>query len=197
MNEQGESFQLTGEQRRLLLEIARESVINAARRKSFHRPADPDPDDDILNSHAGLFVTLYGPSHELRGCIGFIEGEHHLPMTVALAAEAAATRDSRFSPVREEELDGLTISISVLTPPVVISDTDVIEPGQHGLIIQRGLYRGLLLPQVAEERGWDRETFLRHTCMKAGLPVDAWEQEETEISVFSALVFSEDDMPAA
>lgn len=189
----GGGFELTSQHRKLLLEVARNAIIDAAKHRPIARPPAPPEGDSVLGSNAGVFVTLHGPEHSLRGCIGYIEGEHSLLLTVALAAEAAATRDTRFSPLREEELDEINLSISVLTPAEEIDDPASVQPGVHGLIIQRGMSRGLLLPQVATERGWDRETFLDHTCLKAGLPPKAWREEGTRISVFTAVVFSEQD----
>jgi AmmeMemoRadiSam system protein A len=107
-------------------------------------------------------------------------------------AQAAALRDPRFSPVTEDELDELELEISVLTPIQEVKDINSIEVGKDGLIIRRGNFQGLLLPQVASEYGWDRETFLAQTCRKAGLPLDAWKLEDTEISAFRAEVFGEE-----
>jgi len=104
-------------------------------------------------------------------------------------ARAAALEDPRFNAVTPGELDGITFEISVLTPIRKLEDVDDIVIGRDGLIITRGYNRGLLLPQVATEYGWDRETFLAHTCRKAGLPMDAWKEDGTLIEVFSAEVF--------
>ena len=106
-------------------------------------------------------------------------------------AEAAALRDPRFPPVSPDELDDLEIEISVLTVPKEIHDINEIEVGKHGIIIERGFNSGLLLPQVATEYGWDRITFLEHTCRKAGLPPNAWKEKGTIIKIFSAEVFDE------
>jgi len=104
-------------------------------------------------------------------------------------AEAAAFRDPRFSPVKEKELPELDIEISVLTPLKRIKDVNEIQVGTHGIYIKKGWSSGLLLPQVATEYGWDRQTFLDHTCQKAGLPSTAWKEKDTEIYIFSADIF--------
>ena len=104
-------------------------------------------------------------------------------------AEAAALRDPRFPPVNEKELPDLEIEISVLTPLKKIADVSEIEVGKHGIYIKKGWNSGLLLPQVATEYGWNRQTFLEHTCQKAGLPSNAWKEKGTEIYIFSADIF--------
>jgi len=128
----------------------------------------------------------------LRGCIGYVEAIKPLVVTVSEMAAAAALRDPRFPPVGPDELDQLELEISVMSPIFKVTDTSEIQTGLHGLIVRRGAYQGLLLPQVATEYGWDRETFLSHTCRKAGLPPEAWKMEGTEISAFTAEVFGED-----
>jgi len=109
-------------------------------------------------------------------------------------AQSAALKDPRFDPVQPKELPDLEIEISVLTVPEKITDPSIIEVGKHGIIMKRGFYQGLLLPQVATDYGWDRETFLEHTCLKAGLPRDAWKDKNTEISIFSAQVFNRETL---
>ncbi len=141
-----------------------------------------------LREPCGAFVTLYKKG-ELRGCIGHIIARKPLAETVAEMAEAAALHDRRFTPVRSDELSDIKIEISVMTPLRKISSVEEIEVGKHGLVIKRGGSVGLLLPQVATEYGWDRNSFLEHTCIKAGLPKDAWKDAGTEIHLFSADVF--------
>jgi len=109
-------------------------------------------------------------------------------------AEAAAFQDPRFPPVTSKELGQLEYEISVLTPLRRIKNVEEIQVGIHGIYMKRGASSGLLLPQVATEWGWDRVTFLEHTCTKAGLPEDAWKDKKTEIYIFSADVFSPDDL---
>lgn len=170
-----------------LLEIARTTIETKVQGKDTPQF---EVDSDILQEHRGAFVTLHMNGH-LRGCIGYIEPIKPLHLTVQEMAESAALRDPRFSPVTENELDDLEIEISALTPLRKIESVDEIEVGVHGIYIKRGYSSGLLLPQVATDYGWDRTTFLEHTCMKAGLPTDAWQEEGTEIYIFSAEIFSE------
>jgi AmmeMemoRadiSam system protein A len=138
----------------------------------------------------GAFVTLHRQG-ELRGCIGRVRSLDPLYATVQEMAVAAAFQDPRFKPVARDEFSLLEIEISVLSPPETIADPTQIEVGKHGLIISSGPYSGLLLPQVATEWGWDAETFLNHTCLKAGLPENYWRQTQVKIEAFTAQVFSE------
>lgn len=146
------------------------------------------PSSSKLKEPSGAFVTIY-KNGSLRGCIGQIVARKPLFEAVAEMAEAAALQDPRFSPVRSDELKDLKVEISVLTPFKKIDSPEEIEVGKHGIIMKRGGEMGLLLPQVATEYGWDRKSFLENTCMKAGLPKDAWKDKETEIYIFSADVF--------
>jgi AmmeMemoRadiSam system protein A len=136
-------------------------------------------------------VTLNERTGALRGCIGSIEPVAPLARAVAASAVNAAFRDPRFPPVRKEELPDLHIEISVMSPIETVADVKDIEVGRDGLIISRGHRAGLLLPQVATEYAWDRETFLRQTCVKAGLPSEAWRSPDCRIEKFSAEVFGE------
>ena len=178
---------LSEEHRKQLLAIARTSIECA------FDGCDDEPEvvDDALRRPAGAFVTLTTPDVDLRGCIGSIEARAPLYLAVHSGALSAAFRDPRFPPVRREELDRLHIEISVMGPIERVDDIDDIVVGRDGLIISRGGYAGLLLPQVATEYGWDRHTFLDHTCVKAGLPKGAWRQDGTKIEKFSAEVFGE------
>ncbi len=148
-------------------------------------------DDPALAAPCGAFVTIRR-DEELRGCIGFIEASGALLETVREAAIKAATEDYRFGPLDESELGLITLEISVLSPPKPLRSVSDLRIGTHGLIIEAGHHRGLLLPQVAIEHRWDRETFLSNTCRKAGLPPDAWKLASTSILVFSAEVFHEE-----
>ena len=125
----------------------------------------------------------------MRGCIGHIEAVRPLYATVRECARAAALDDPRFDPVTPAELSSLQLEISILSPLVDIAPQEV-EVGRHGLLISRGGRRGLLLPQVAVEWNWDREQFLEETCLKAGLPADAW-QHGARIQAFTAQVLKE------
>jgi AmmeMemoRadiSam system protein B/AmmeMemoRadiSam system protein A len=176
---------LTEEEKRLLHHIARRAIEDIARGK-------PVPDFTVesraLMEKKGAFVTLKKHG-QLRGCIGCIKDIKPLYKIVVEMAAAAAFNDPRFNPVTEAEFSDLEIEISVLTPPRRIKDVEEIEVGKHGLLMKKGVYSGLLLPQVATEYGWDRKTFLERTCLKAGLPKDAWKDKDTVIYIFSAEVF--------
>jgi AmmeMemoRadiSam system protein A len=140
----------------------------------------------------GAFVTLHKHG-ELRGCIGTFRSDKNIKEVVQDMAIAAAFEDPRFPPLKKEELDEVDIEISILSPLKRIKSIDEIEVGKHGLYITRGFRSGVLLPQVATEYNWDRETFLVHTCLKAGLPEDAWRDPATKIETFTAEVFGEKD----
>lgn len=170
-----------------LLKLARKALEN-----HFDRRAVPDfqTDSKDLLEPKGAFVSLHREG-ELRGCIGQLEPGRELFLIVQQCALSAAFSDPRFSPLQKEELAGLDIEISVLTPFSRVLDVDEITVGRHGLYVVRGHCRGLLLPQVATEYGWDRVQFLKQTCHKAGLPGSAWQDPATEIYSFEAEVFSE------
>jgi AmmeMemoRadiSam system protein A len=143
---------------------------------------------------AGAFVTLHRRGR-LRGCIGRIEPIEPLADVVAHCAAAAAEEDPRFSPLQADELVELEIEISVLSPLEAATPEEV-EPGRHGLVVSKGLRRGVLLPQVAVQYMWTRERFLEETCHKGGLETDAWTHPETRIEIFTAEVFSETEFRA-
>lgn len=180
---------LNQEQRSQLLRIARESIEAMLEGHLPH--LDPATLHDDLKRPSGAFVTLNERTGELRGCIGSIEAREPLAQAVSSSAINAAFRDPRFYPVTRQELPNLHIEISVMSPIVPVSSIDEIQVGRDGLIISRGSRAGLLLPQVATEYGWDRETFLSQTCVKAGLPPDAWRSPGCRIEKFSAEVFGE------
>jgi len=147
-----------------------------------------------LALRCGAFVSIHC-GDDLRGCLGRIRGDSPLGRTLVHLGGAVADSDPRFPPVTLGELATLHIEISLLTPERPVASIDDIEVGRHGLIVEHGRARGLLLPQVAAEQAWDRETFLEHTCIKAGLPRDAW-RAGARILVFEALVFSEEALTA-
>lgn len=180
-------IQLTPEARADLLAIARKSLEDHLLRQ--HAPAY-EVSLAELHAPAAAFVTLTHRG-ELRGCIGLSEAFRPLHETVAHCAIAAATEDPRFTSVRAFELAEIRVSISVLSPLERLLRPEHIEIGRHGLMVRRGGRRGLLLPQVAVEQGWDRFTFLRQTARKAGLTPEAWQAEGTEVFLFEADVFSE------
>ena len=142
-----------------------------------------------LKETRGAFVTL-NVDGELRGCVGYPLPVRPLDETIIEMAVAAASRDTRFEPLRPEELGRLKIDVSVLGLPEPVADPSEVVVGRHGIIVSKGFLRGLLLPQVPVEHGWDRETYLDHGCLKAGLPRDAW-RRGAKIEVFTAQVFSE------
>ena len=180
---------LSDEQRQTLLSIARRSIeaVLEGRRPEL----DPSQLDEPLTRPSGAFVSLHTKGGDLRGCIGSIQAVAPLCNAVSSNAVNAAFRDPRFYPVRPEELPNLHIEISVMSPIERVASVEEIEIGRDGLIISRGSRAGLLLPQVATEYGWDRETFLRQTCVKAGLSPDSWRLPECRIERFSAEVFGE------
>ena len=182
------SVELDPLERRSLLRAAREAIaahLWVARRRCRRRRG--------AGRARGAFVTLRRlADEELRGCVGQMEASEPLLETVAEMAVAAATRDGRFAPVSASELDSLRIEISVLSALAPIRPSEV-EVGRHGLLLRCGDRRGVLLPQVPVEYGWDREAFLAHTCQKAGLPADTWKQPGIDLQGFTATVFGEDD----
>ncbi len=178
---------LTAEGKCELLRIARESVAAAISGKHYTATTSIC---DLLNQKAGAFVTLHEKG-ELRGCIGYIEARLPVYETVAEVAAKAAMSDPRFASVTKSELDDIEFEISVLSPLKKISDIQEIIVGKHGIMMEHGYYRGLLLPQVAVENGWDKNEFLRYTCMKAGMDGDCYKEAGTDIYIFTADVFSE------
>ncbi|HET7105263.1 MAG TPA: AmmeMemoRadiSam system protein A [Candidatus Acidoferrum sp.] len=172
--------------RAAVLELARRGVAHAV---CHERPLSDIPTTGIFAERRGLFVTLH-VEKKLRGCIGMIEGQMTLGETVARCAADAALHDPRFSRLRAEEMGGLEIEISLLTPPQPLRP-DEVEIGIHGLLVERGTRRGLLLPQVAVEHRLSREQFLAETCMKAGLPREAWKEPETKLSGFQCEIIAE------
>jgi AmmeMemoRadiSam system protein A len=181
---------LTAGERSALLSAAREAIES---RLQAAEPAGAEARvvGGNLKKKCGAFVTLTRQGR-LRGCIGFVVAERPLLETVREAARAAAFQDPRFPPLRAQELPEIRLEISVLSEPGPVQSLEQIRVGTHGLIVRRGARSGLLLPQVATEYGWDRDTFLSHACAKAGLPGDCWREPGTEIEIFSAEVFGEE-----
>jgi len=182
-------IELSDEHKKILLKIARDSITRAVYSRP---PLEYRIDDEVLNKKCGAFVTLHIDGN-LRGCIGNIVSDTPLWKTVRNMAVESALRDPRFYPLTPQELDRVDIEISVLSPLKRIEDPEEIEVGKHGLFIRKGFYQGLLLPQVATEYGWDRTQFLEQTCYKAGLNKNCYKESETEIYIFSAIVFGEKD----
>jgi AmmeMemoRadiSam system protein A len=175
-------------ERQALLRFARDTIAAHLMRQSL--PALPASRG--LDRHSGAFVTLR-VDQRLRGCIGYPEADQHLLEVVQRCAISAATQDPRFPPLAVDDLQVVGLEISVLGPVEQVTDIAEIHIGRHGLVVQRGDRRGLLLPQVATEWTWDRETFLAQACIKAGLPADAW-QKGAQIFRFEAEVFGEEDL---
>lgn len=178
---------LSLEEKKELIKIARESIKRGLKGEKWTPPEPSSPD---LKNFQGAFVTLKKRGM-LRGCIGYVEPIKPLYLTVADVAYSASFADPRFPPLSKEEYDEIELEITVLSPLKKIDNPELVEVGKHGLLVKRGIYQGLLLPQVPVEEGWDRETFLRHTCLKAGLPPDAWKDPETELYIFTGEIFSE------
>jgi AmmeMemoRadiSam system protein A len=177
---------LTDAQRRTLLELARRAIQAAVAHENL-----PQPLAAAWPKASGVFVTIKRHG-ELRGCLGTLECRRDLPDEVGRCAADAARKDTRFAPVSARELPELTVEISVLGPLEAIDPGDPasVIVGRHGLVVEQGGRRGLLLPQVASEQDWTREEFLRQTSVKAGLSGDAW-QHGARVSRFDAEVFGE------
>jgi len=180
--------ELTLSEKKVLLEIARKAIVARLTGKKF---TFPDTLQGGTLANRGAFVTLHKRG-ELRGCIGIFTSDKPLYQTVRDMALAAAFEDPRFPPLTRKEIEEIDIEISVLSPLKRIDDIGSIEVGKHGLYIVKGFNRGVLLPQVATENNWDRETFLTQTCYKAGLPGSCW-QGDCEIYTFTAQIFGEKD----
>lgn len=174
-----------------LLRIVREAIAAHFRGSP---PPEPIVESLRIKESRGAFVTIHDKGHNLRGCIGNFMPNKPLYKTVRDMAIQAAFHDPRFTPLKEAELKDIQIEISVLSPLKEITDINEIEVGKHGIYIIKGHCCGTLLPQVAVECGWDRITFLRHTCMKAGLPPDGW-KKDARILTYSAQIFSESEEP--
>jgi AmmeMemoRadiSam system protein A len=177
---------LTKKEQNELLKIARETIV------SYVTNGTVPPVESLsagLNSECGCFVTIKQHS-QLRGCIGNFVSDKPLYSLVQEMAVSAATRDPRFYPMKQPDLADFKLEISALSPLHLAASVDEIEIGTHGIYLVKGSYRGVLLPQVATEYGWDREEFLKHTCIKAGLLENAW-RKDCEIYIFSAQVFGE------
>ena len=179
---------LTDAEKKTLLELARSTI--AARVMGTSKPSF-DGNHGALSADSGAFVTIHNADGSLRGCIGTFASPNPLFKTITDMAVAAAFNDPRFVRLDKTELNGVWIEISVLSPLKEISDVAEIEVGRHGLYIIKGQSRGVLLPQVATECGFDRVEFLRNTCLKAGLRPDAWKEGAT-IFTFEAEIFREE-----
>ena len=190
LNKQGENM-LTLKQKRELLKIARDSISVYLRTGKKSAVATSEPE---LNQKKGAFVTL-NLHNELRGCIGNLVANQPLYLTISDMALEAAFDDPRFSRLTLSELDQVKIDISVLSPLEKVTSADKIQLGKHGVLVRRGNQSGVFLPQVATETGWSKEEFLNNLCAhKAGIAKDAWKNKDTELYIFTADVFSEQDI---
>ena len=172
--------------RRAALHLARAAVVEAISQRKL---PDAFPREGVFSDRRGVFVTLR-LHNRLQGCIGVIEANELLGEAIVRCAASAALEDPRFSPMRPEQLDDLSIEISLLSPMEPIAP-EAIDIGRHGLFVRLHAQRGLLLPQVAIEHRLTREQFLEETCRKAGLPRDAWRDPEARLFGFTCDVFSE------
>ena len=176
---------LNAEEQKLLKGIAREAISSELEKRPYSL-SETLP--EVFEMPCGAFVTLT-VRNRLRGCIGHITATAPLSDTVRAVAVSAAFEDPRFSPVTEREWADIDLEVSVLTPLERVENIEDITPGVHGLYVRRGFKTGLLLPQVATEYGWDRQTFLEQTCRKAGLRKNDWKEKDTEVYWFKAQVF--------
>ena len=192
-------YRIRDEWGEFLVRLARKAIENYLREGREIEPPEETPKE--LWEKMGVFVTLNRrnapPQMALRGCIGFPMPVYPLVKATIKAAIYAAVDDPRFPPVRESELDDLIIEVSVLTPPELIEGPPEERPGKikvgrDGLIVEKGIYSGLLLPQVPIEWGWNEEEFLAQTCWKAGLPPDCWLEKSTKVYKFTAEIFEEE-----
>jgi AmmeMemoRadiSam system protein A len=183
------SMNLTIDEKRTLIEIARSSIVSVLQNKTLPTLKFQS---EALKRVSGVFVTLR-IGEELRGCIGYIEPLFPLALATQEVAVKAAMEDPRFMPVTLPEMQNITIGISVLSPLSELHDVEKIEIGKHGLVIDAGYKRGLLLPQVATEYNWDRKQFLKQIALKAGLPPDAWKRSEVKLFTFTVEKFDESE----
>jgi len=193
------SFELSLEEGKFLIKLARNAVNEKLEKGKTIQPPKETPKK--LFEQCGVFVTISTPSHgekELRGCIGYPYPTSPLVEAVIDSAINAATQDPRFEPMSLKELSKVIFEVSVLTPPERVEVKNPkeylskIKVGEDGLIVERGFYRGLLLPQVPIEWGWREEEFLCQCCVKAGLPPDSWLTKDAKIYKFKAIIFEEE-----
>jgi len=165
--------------RKAILDLTRQAVARAVH---SHQLMSPVPSEGVFSERRGLFVTIH-VNKKLQGCIGMIEAQAPLGEALAMCAADAALRDPRFREMQPEQLEGSEVEISLLTPLFAIRPEEI-QVGKHGLLVQRGVRKGLLLPQVATEHHMTVKQFLQETCVKAGLPREAWEDPGTKIYGF-------------
>jgi uncharacterized protein (TIGR00296 family) len=183
---------LTLEEGKIAVRLARDALVSYIQNKKMTEQKELPP---VFNEKRGVFVTIHEEG-ELRGCIGYPEPVLPLGKAIVDSAINACSRDPRFPCVRPSELQRVELEVTILTKPEPYDVPkkrlpEIVRIGIDGLIVSKGMYSGLLLPQVAPEWGFDSLTFLGQTCMKAGLPPDAWLDEDTEIRHFEAQIFAE------
>lgn len=192
-------FELNEEEGKFLVKLARRAVKEYLETKKV--PETTRRVHEKLLQPCGVFVTINSIENEekeLRGCIGYPYPTDPLGEAVIQSAISAATQDPRFNPLTKDELDKVVFEVSVLTPPQVLEVKrpqdypSKIRIGEDGLIIEKGMFKGLLLPQVPVEWNWDQEEFLCQCCIKAGLPPDNWLLPVTRIQKFQAIIFEEE-----
>lgn len=171
-----------------LLTIARAAITHLVNKQDYQ---PPPREEKSLNERSGCFVTIKQEG-QLRGCIGNFQSQRPLFLEVAEMAIASASKDPRFHPLEKHELENFTLEISILSPLEKIDDIELIEVGTHGIYLEKNFSRGVLLPQIATEHNWDRNTFLKQTCLKAGLPGNVWQDADTDIYIFSAQIIKEE-----
>jgi uncharacterized protein (TIGR00296 family) len=193
------SFQLSEKEGELLVKLARKAVEEHLKARKY--VSVPRNASENLLQPCGVFVTiskLRNKKKELRGCIGYPYPTTPLAQAVIESAVSSATQDPRFPPLSLSELDHVVFEVSVLTPAQKIEVKDLMEypnrirVGEDGLIVEKGICKGLLLPQVPVEWEWDEKEFLCQCCVKAGLPPDSWLTDGTKISKFQAIIFEEE-----
>ncbi|MEM3442982.1 MAG: TIGR00296 family protein [Candidatus Bathyarchaeia archaeon] len=193
------SFELSLEDGKFLVTLARKAVEEYLKAK--RKIKIPEDIPEKFKQNCGVFVTINSLANgekELRGCIGYPYPTNPLIEAVIDSAISSATQDPRFYPLSLKELDNVVFEVSVLTPPqmIIVEKTSEypakIKVGEDGLIVERGIFKGLLLPQVPVEWEWDEEEFLCQCCIKAGLPPDAWLMKDTKIYKFQAIIFEEE-----
>jgi uncharacterized protein (TIGR00296 family) len=192
-------FDLSNKEGEFLVKLARKAAAEYL--KTRKRVPVPESIPEKLEQPCGVFVTINSVEKgekELRGCIGLPYPTEPLAQAVIQSAVSSATEDPRFYPLSPSELDKVVFEVSVLTPPERIQAKKVkeypsrIKVGKDGLIVERGIYKGLLLPQVPVEWNWDEEEFLCQCCVKAGLPPDNWLLDGTRLYKFQAIIFEEE-----
>jgi AmmeMemoRadiSam system protein A len=188
--EEHDDFNVTPRQKALLIDIARNTLTHYITTRTIPEVTAMEP---LLDEELGLFVTLrINPGNRLRGCIGHCFPVKKLRDALPELTISSSTQDPRFPPVSGDELENIKIEISLLSPMRRVQDWDEIRIPGHGVYIRRGYNSGVFLPQVADETGWDRETFMACLCQeKAGLHPAAWKDHETEKYVFTVVKFEE------